>query len=123
MANPLLLLLLSAVSIARAQDKTYPTLSGILLTPTAYLGNQKEGIGLGLDINASYYIGRLYGKNTLPWTTEKTNFIDRVGVWFLSADGKMQIQREGRFKPALAVGVDGTYTFRDAPQPSLQAGP
>ena len=112
-----------AAGTVRAEETVYPTVSGNLLTPTAYLGNQKEGIGLGLDINTSYYIGRLYGKNTYDWTIDKTNYIDRVGVWFLSADGKMQIQKEGRLKPALAVGVDGTYTFRDAPQPSLQTGP
>ena len=66
-------------------------LSGIVLMPTAYRGRGRNSIGLGLDFNAAYYIGRLYGKNTYSWTTEKKNYLDRVGVWLLSADSKMQV--------------------------------
>jgi len=94
------------------------SLSGVIMTPTAYRGiDQYNSPGLGFDVNATYFIGRLYGKNSL--STEQTNFIDRVGVWFLSADGKMQIQSEGRWRPAMAVGARGVFTFRDAPQPSV----
>ena len=94
-------------------------LSGIVLMPTAYRGRGRNGIGLGLDINAAYYIGRLYGKNTYAWTTEKKNYLDRVGVWLLSADSKMQVQTEGAWRPAMAAGVQGILKFRDSPQPTL----
>lgn len=93
------------------------SISGVVLTPTAYRGRGRiNQPGLGLDINAAYYIGRLYGKNDLPFSLRRTNYIDRVGVWFLTADGKMQIQSEGDFRPAMAVGAQGIFTFRDAPQ-------
>ncbi|MBI4249619.1 MAG: hypothetical protein HY611_08960 [Elusimicrobia bacterium] len=95
-------------------------LSGAMLTPTAYRANGAQGLGLNLDFTASYYIGRLYGQNHLEWSTRKTNFIDRVGVWFLNIDGKMQIQEEGRIKPATAVGAMAIFNFRDVPQPALQ---
>lgn len=109
------------------QDPTKPvryeegkaSLSGLVLMPTAYRGRGKNAIGLGLDFNAAYYIGRLYGKNTLAWTVEKTNYIDRVGLWLLSADSKMQVQTEGKWRPAMAAGVQGIFMFRDAPQPPI----
>lgn len=94
-------------------------LSGIVLTSTAYRGRGKNSIGTALDFNASYYIGRLYGKNKYTWATNKTNYLDRVGLWLLEADGKMMIQTEDRWRPALAAGVKGIFQFRDAPQPSL----
>lgn len=94
------------------------SLSGVVMTPTAYRGvNQYNTPGLGLDINAMYFIGRLYGKNSL--STQKTNFIDRVGVWNLAGDAKMQVQSETDLRPALAAGVQGIFTFRDAPQPPI----
>lgn len=94
-------------------------LSGAVLTPTAYRGvNQHNRPGLGLDFNTSYFIGRLYGKNTV--SNKRTNFIDRIGVWFVSVNGKMQIQSETELRPAVAAGVRGVFTYRDAPQPSLQ---
>lgn len=96
-------------------------LSGLVLMPTAYRGRGKNSIGLALDFNAAYYIGRLYGKNTYSWTTQKTNYIDRVGLWLLMADGKMLIQTEGKLRPAMAAGVIGGYQLRDAPQPGLNA--
>ncbi|MBI4055800.1 MAG: hypothetical protein HY402_06715 [Elusimicrobia bacterium] len=120
LALPLPLCAQSILLSQSTQTVRIPTAPGVLLTPTAYRGNRKEGIGLALDFNASYYIGRLYGKNSLDWTTKKTNFIDRVGVWLLTADGKMQIQKEGRYLPAVAVGAEGTFLFKDAPQPDLQ---
>ncbi|MEE8425431.1 MAG: hypothetical protein V3S11_06360 [Elusimicrobiota bacterium] len=93
--------------------------SGIVMTPTAYRGiNQYNRPGLSLDINTVYFIGRLYGKNSI--STKKTNYIDRIGVWFVSADAKMQIQSEGDIRPAVAVGGHGTFHFRDAPQPKPQ---
>ena len=93
-------------------------LGGIVLMPTAYRGHGKNSIGLGLDFNAAYYIGRLYGNNNFFWA-QKTNYLDRVGLWLLSADAKMLIQTEGRWRPAVASGVQGIFKFRDAPQNSL----
>lgn len=95
------------------------SLSGVVDTPTAYRGiNQFNRPGLAFDVNTVYYIGRLYGKNSL--SRKRTNYIDRVGVWFLTGDAKMQIQSEGRWRPAVAVGGRGIFTFRDAPQPKVQ---
>lgn len=99
--------------------ETKSPLSGIVLMPTAYRGRGKNSIGLGLDFNAAYYIGRLYGKNRYDWTLEKTNYLDRVGVWLLMADAKMLIQTEGRLRPAIAAGTQGILQFRDSPQPTL----
>ena len=99
--------------------ETKMPLSGIVLTPTAYRGRGKNSIGLGLDFNAAYYIGRLYGKNTYNWTTTKTNYLDRVGLWLLTADAKMLIQTEGSWRPAVASGVQGIFKFRDVPQPPI----
>jgi hypothetical protein len=109
---------------AKAGEKkaeALPTsLSGVVLTPTAYRGRgQFNRPGLGFDINAAYYIGRLYGKNSFDnYTTRRTNYIDRIGQWLLCADGKMQVQSEGDLAPAVAAGVLGIFSFRDAPQPS-----
>lgn len=103
---------------ARYDEGKVP-LSGIVLMPTAYRGRGRNAIGLGLDFNAAYYIGRLYGKNKLAWTVEKKNYLDRVGLWLLSADSKMQVQTEGKWRPAMAAGVQGILKFRDAAQPSL----
>lgn len=102
-----------------AESKLPPAaLSAVVMTPTAYRGiNQYNTPGLGLDINALYFIGRLYGKNSL--STRQTNFIDRLGVWNLSADAKMQVQSETDVRPAMAVGAQGIFTFRDSPQPAI----
>ncbi|MBI5881907.1 MAG: hypothetical protein HZB91_02235 [Elusimicrobia bacterium] len=94
--------------------------SGIIITPTAYRGAGKYTTpGMGLDFNAIYFIGRLYGHNSFENSVRKTNYIDRLGVWLLSAEGKMQIQSETRWRPAMAVGAHGHLMFRDAPQPSI----
>lgn len=100
-------------------SKSRVPLSGIVLTPTAYRGRGDNSIGLGLDFNAAYYIGRLYGKNKFDWTLQKTNYIDRVGVWLLQADAKMLIQSEGKLRPAMSAGAHGIFQLRDASQPSL----
>ncbi|MDA8243960.1 MAG: hypothetical protein M0025_07565 [Elusimicrobia bacterium] len=100
-------------------DESRAPLSGIVMMPTAYRGKGRNSIGLGLDFNAAYYIGRLYGKNTFSWTTEKKNYLDRVGLWLLSADSKMLVQTEGKWRPAMAAGVQGILKFRDGAQPSL----
>jgi len=100
-------------------EETRAPLSGIVLMPTAYRGRGKNSIGLGLDFNAAYYIGRLYGKNRYEWTVDKTNYLDRVGVWLLMADAKMLIQTEGKLRPAMAAGAIGILQFRDSPQPTL----
>ncbi|MBI5597831.1 MAG: hypothetical protein HY928_17235 [Elusimicrobia bacterium] len=109
----------AAVPPAPGDSKVPPvSLSGVVMTPTAYRGiGQYNTPGMGLDINAAYFIGRLYGKNSL--SSKQTNFIDRLGVWFLSTDGKMQIQSEDRLRPAMAVGAHGVFSFRDSPQPSI----
>ena len=100
-------------------EQTRSPLSGIVLMPTAYRGRGKNSIGLGLDFNAAYYIGRLYGKNKYDWTLEKASYLDRVGVWLLMADLKMLVQTEGRLRPAIAAGTQGILQFRDSPQPTL----
>ena len=99
-------------------------ISGVVMTPTAYrgLGKYNEP-GLGLDVNAMYYIGRLYGKNSLSYTNQKTNYLDRVGQWFLGVDSKMQLQSEGSVRPAAAVGGQGYLTFRDGPKPGVNSLP
>jgi hypothetical protein len=94
--------------------------SGLILTPTAYRGAGKNNTpGLGLDINAAYFIGRLYGKNSYAESPTKTNYIDRIGLWTLTADGKMQVQSDGPWRPAVAVGGQATLVFRDSPQPTI----
>ena len=100
-------------------DEARVPLSGLVLMPMAYRGRGKNSIGLGLDFNAAYYIGRLYGKNKYEWTVDKTNYLDRVGVWLLMADTKMLIQTEGKLRPAMAAGAQGILQFRDSPQPTL----
>jgi len=94
--------------------------SGLILTPTAFRGAGRFNTpGLGLDFNATYFIGRLYGKNNYPNAPNKTNYIDRLGVWLLTVDGKMQIQSDGEWRPAVAVGGQTTFLFRDSPQPTV----
>ena len=99
-------------------------ISGVVLTPTAYRGAGRYTTpGMGLDINAAYFIGRLYGKNNFTNSPAKTNYIDRLGVWFLTADGKMQVQSETKLRPAMAVGVQATALLRDSPQPQINQSP
>lgn len=95
------------------------SISGIVLTPTAYRSNGINEIGPSIDFNAAYYIGRLYGKNTFDWTVDKKNYLDRVGIWYFESDGKLLIQRENKIIPSFASGFKGIFTFRDSPQPSL----
>jgi len=94
-------------------------LSGIVLTPTAYKGIDSDEIGPALDINAVYYIGRIYGKNKYDWTLNEKNYLDRIGLWILDLDGKLVVQSENRWRPAMAVGVQAALIFRDSPQPQL----
>ncbi len=94
--------------------------SGLILTPTAFRGAGRFNTpGLGLDVNAAYIIGRLYGKNNYQLAPTQTNYLDRIGLWLLQADGKMQIQSDGPWRPAVAVGGQGTLMFRDSPQPTI----
>lgn len=102
-------------------DEKKVSISGIVLTPTAYRSKGKNSVGTALDINGSYYIGRLYGKNKFEWTQEKKDYLDRVGIWLLSADGKIMIQSEGKYRPAIATGIDTIFKFRDGTQPSLNS--
>lgn len=111
----------AAAAVAAAKKEAPPAaISGVVLTPTAYRGTGKSTTpGMGLDINAMYLIGRLYGKNSFANATRKTNYIDRIGVWMLQADGKMQIQSESDLRPAVAVGGQGSFLFRDSGQPKI----
>lgn len=94
---------------------------GVFLTPTAYRGAGRHvNPGLALDVNAAYFIGRLYGKNSFASSPRKTNYIDRVGLWTLTTDGKMQVQSEGTLRPAVAVGGQAMLVFRDSPQPTVE---
>ncbi len=96
--------------------------SGLILTPTAFRGAGRFNTpGLGLDFNAVYFIGRLYGKNNYANAPEKTNYLDRVGLWTMTADGKMQLQSDGFWRPAVAVGAQTMFVFRDSPQPNVTA--
>lgn len=104
----------------KKKSVTKTALSGIVLMPTAYRGTGINETGPGLDINAAYVIGRLYGKNTYDWTLEKKDYLDRIGIWLLSADGKLQVQTEGKFRPAVAAGVQGIFSFRDSSNPTLK---
>ena len=101
---------------------TPPTaVGGVFLTPTAYRGaGRHTNPGLSLDINAAYFIGRLYGKNSFPNSPRKSNYIDRIGLWTLTADGKMQVQSETSYRPAVAVGGQAMLVFRDSPQPTVE---
>ncbi len=94
-------------------------ISGVVITPTAYRTYGINEIGPSLDINAVYYIGRLYAKNTFDWTVNKKNYLDRIGLWYLEMDGKLLVQREKKFIPAFASGVKTSFLFRDSPQPIL----
>jgi hypothetical protein len=111
------------VELPKTKIVTPPTaVGGVILTPTAWRGAGRFLTpGLALDINAAYFIGRLYGKTTYPDAPRKTNYIDRVGLWTLTADGKMQVQSESKIRPAIAVGGQGMLMFRDSPQPSVTA--
>jgi hypothetical protein len=109
------------VEAPKTKIVTPPTaVSGVLLTPTAWRGAGRfENPGLALDINAAYFIGRIYGKTSYPDAPRKTNYIDRIGLWTLTADGKMQIQSESSIRPAMAVGGQAMLMFRDSPQPTV----
>jgi len=109
------------VEVQKVKIVTPPTaVGGVILTPTAWRGAGRFlNPGMALDINAAYFIGRLYGKNDYPDTTRKTNYIDRIGLWTLTADGKMQIQSESNIRPAVAVGGQAMLLFRDSPQPTV----
>jgi hypothetical protein len=113
----------AAPAAAPAPSKLVPpptAVGGVILTPTAWRGaGRHTGPGMALDVNAAYIIGRLYGKNNYPDAPRKTNYIDRVGLWTLTADGKMQIQSESDLRPAMAVGGQGMLIFRDSPQPTV----
>lgn len=106
--------------LPQAQEYTVP-LSGIVLMPTALRGKGVNTLGPSLDINAAYYIGRLYGKNKAGWSTRDTNYLDRIGLWTLSIDGKLLVQTEKDWRPAMAVGAIGMVTFRDSSQAKLDS--
>jgi len=110
-------------SAAKPRLVTPPSaVSGLILTPTAFRGAGRFNTpGLGLDFNAVYFIGRLYGKNSYANSPERTNYLDRVGLWTMTADGKMQLQSDGVWRPAVAVGAQTMLVFRDSPQPSVTA--
>ncbi|MBO4555546.1 MAG: hypothetical protein J5706_02215, partial [Elusimicrobiales bacterium] len=63
---------------------------------------------------------RLYGRNDYDWTMEDKDYLDRIGLWLLSAEGKLMVQTEGKFRPAVAAGVQGIYSLRDSSNPTLK---
>ncbi|MCX7641725.1 MAG: hypothetical protein N2Z20_03730 [Elusimicrobiales bacterium] len=97
------------------------SISGLVITPTAYRSKGINEIGSAFDINAVYYIGRLYSKNNFFWTVDKKNYLDRIGLWYLEADGKLLLQKEQQYVPAFASGAKASFTFRDSPQPNLNS--
>ncbi len=99
---------------------TRTPLSGLVLMPTAYKSTGINELGPALDINAAYIIGRLYGRNDYDWTMEDKDYLDRIGLWLLSADGKLLVQTEGKYRPAIAAGVQGIYSLRDSSNPTLK---
>lgn len=102
--------------------KTYRTpISGIVITPTAYRSYGIKEIGPSLDINATYYIGRIYSKNSFEWSKDKKNYLDRIGLWYLEADGKLLVQSEKELFPAFSTGIKAAFSFRDSPQPNLNS--
>ena len=111
------------IEVPKVKIVTPPSaVGGVILTPTAWRGAGRFlNPGLALDINAAYFIGRLYGSNSYPNSPRKTNYIDRIGLWTLTADGKMQVQSESNIRPAIAVGGQAMLVFRDSPQPSVTA--
>jgi len=115
--------MVKVVEAPKTRIVTPPTaVGGVLLTPTAWRGAGRfENPGLALDINAAYFIGRLYGKTSYPDAPRKTNYIDRLGLWTLTVDGKMQVQSETKWRPAVAVGGQAMLLFRDSPQPTVTA--
>lgn len=104
---------------APQNEKYIPPLSGVVLTPTAYDSKGADELRPVLDINLAYYIGRIYGKNTYDWTTEGKKYLDRIGLWILGADGKLILQTETKWRPAMASGVQGAFIFRDSSEPQL----
>ncbi|MFA6583956.1 MAG: hypothetical protein WCS77_06630 [Elusimicrobiaceae bacterium] len=109
----------SEASPAKDYSRPAVPISGMVLMPTAYRGRGLNTIGVSLDMNAAYYIGRIYGKNSYNWTLSDKNYLDRIGQWIMTADGKMLVQTEGDWRPAVAAGVMGMFTFRDSGQPKL----
>lgn len=109
------------VEAPKVKIVTPPTaVGGVILTPTAWRGAGRfTNPGMALDVNAAYFIGRLYGKTSYPDAPRKTNYIDRIGLWTLTADGKMQVQSESNVRPAVAVGGQAMLVFRDSPQPTV----
>lgn len=109
------------VEAPKVKIVTPPTaVGGVILTPTAWRGAGRfTNPGMALDINAAYFIGRLYGKTSYPDAPRKTNYIDRIGLWTLTADGKMQVQSESNIRPAVAIGGQAMLLFRDSPQPTV----
>ncbi|NLO91443.1 MAG: hypothetical protein GX410_05565, partial [Elusimicrobia bacterium] len=102
----------SSTDTAKPQKKMEPVLlSGMVLMPTAYRSTGRNSIGLNLDINAAYYIGRLYGKNSYTWTTNKKNYLDRIGLWVLSADAKMTVQTEQDWRNVMWLAPGGCFAI------------
>lgn len=96
-------------------------ISGVVLTPTAYRSYGINELGTSIDINATYYIGRIYSKNEFSWSVDKKNYLDRIGLWYLETDGKILVQTEKKLVPAFSTGVKGSFSFRDSPQPNLNS--
>ncbi|MCD6413617.1 MAG: hypothetical protein J7L54_05690 [Elusimicrobia bacterium] len=88
----------------------------IVLLPTAYT---RRG-GPNLDMDFTYYIGRLYGWHEKDFANPKT-YLDRVGVWLLSIDLKDTFQKEtnGSFVSS-SFGLMLSYLFPESPASASQ---
>lgn len=107
-----------------------PPPSGLVMTPTAYrrvpiyaspYSAASRLFPINVDLNAIYYIGKLYSHNELTELTNTRNSLfTRLGIWFLQLDAKVILEREGRYLPQIALGGEGTAMVRDTRQPTFQ---
>src|SRR5206468_1833004 len=82
-----------------------PPPTGVVMTPTAYrrvpiydspYSGASRLLPLNIDLNAIYYIGKLYSYNKLQeLTNTRSSLFTRLGIWFLQLDAKLILEREG----------------------------
>ncbi|MBI4369101.1 MAG: hypothetical protein HY547_02610 [Elusimicrobia bacterium] len=103
---------------------------GLMLVPSAYrkiplYDTESYGVGrllpINIDITTVYFIGRIYGYNNLEdLTNTRSILFTRLGVWFIQGDAKVILEKETKYFPQLAVGVEGANLLRDSKQPEIQ---
>lgn len=108
--------------------KNFP-LTGVMLTPSAYrriplyesqVSQTRDLLPINWDWVMSYYIGRLYGYNQLEeLASSRKNLFSRVGVSFLQTDLKFILERERKYFPQLAFGLEATQMIRDTSPPDV----